>query len=64
MVPTFLDTTISKLLFGSLHSDPKMRLTAMECRQLLAFSEEMNEEQRKTVSDAIGCESCDSRVIY
>ncbi len=56
MVPGFVDTTIKRLLHGCLNSDPKSRLTAMDCRQLLAFSEDLSEEQRTTVQEAIGCE--------
>ena len=58
MFPAFLDDDIKRLLYGCLHSDSQTRLTAMDCRQLLAFSEEMSEEQRKKVSDAIGCKCC------
>ncbi len=42
MLPSFLDSTIIKLLYGCMNSDPSMRLTAIECQQLLAFSEDQN----------------------
>ncbi len=55
MLPGFLDNTIHKLMYGCLHSDPKMRLTAMECWQLLWQVEEMSAEQRSRVTEFIGC---------
>lgn len=55
MLPGFLDATIQKLLYGCLHSDPQLRLTAVECWRLLAFTEELNEHQRLTVSNVVGC---------
>jgi hypothetical protein len=55
MIPGFVDTTIHKLLYGCLHSDPKMRLTAVECWRLLAYTEEMSEEQKLKVTDVLGC---------
>ena len=35
---------------------PSVRLMVVDCRQLLAFSEEISEDQRTKVLDAIGCE--------
>ncbi len=57
ILPGFLDSTIKKLLFGCLHYDPKQRLTALECRQLLAYSGVQSEDQRRTVTKAMGCKS-------
>jgi len=54
MVPGFVDSGIKKLLHGCLNHDPSTRLTAVDCRQLLAFFEEMSEDQKTTVVEAIG----------
>jgi len=57
ILPTFLDPTLKKLLYGCLHDNPALRLTAKECNYLLNIETASNEEERIKIHSAIsdGC---------